>query len=351
MKLTRRDFLLQASALGAATALPHGRTGPAPRPPVAIGSANAREVLSRVMTELHNGADPLDAVIEGIALVEEDPEDTSVGFGGLPNEEGIVELDAAVMHGPSHRAGAVAALRSIKTPSRVARLVMQRTDHVLLVGEGALRFARAHGFREENLLTDKARQLWLEWKERSSDVDDWIPADGGRQKSSGSLQRSVPGLEERLRHHGTVHISTLDQNGDMGCATSTSGLAYKIPGRVGDSPIVGAGLYVDNEVGAAGSTGRGEANLINCSTVMIVEWMREGATPEEASLEACRRIVRHNRLERLRNSRGEPTFDVRFFALKANGEFGGGQIFRGGSMAVHDGSEARLVELPWLFER
>jgi N4-(beta-N-acetylglucosaminyl)-L-asparaginase len=303
------------------------------------------------MAGLHSGADPLDAVIEGVAMVEEDPGDTSVGFGGLPNEEGVVELDAAVMHGPSHRAGAVAALRSIKTPSRVARLVMERTDHVLLVGEGALRFARAHGFREEDLLTETARQQWLQWKERSSETDDWLPDDSAKHQKSGRLTPWVPPEDSRTRHHGTVHISALDRSGNLAGATSTSGLSYKIPGRVGDSPIIGAGLYVDNEVGAAGSTGRGEANLVNCSTVMIVEWMRDGATPEEACLEACRRIVRHNHLPRLQNSRGEPSFDVRFFALKANGEYGGGQIFSGGSMAVHDGSSARLVELPSLFAR
>ena len=274
-----------------------------------------------------------------------------MGFGGLPNEEGIVELDASVMHGPTHRAGAVAALRSIKTPSRVAHLVLQRTDHVLLVGEGALRFALAHGFRQENLLTETSRRRWLEWKERSSDVDDWLPETDAGKKESGSLLRPLPSDDAAARHHGTVHISALDAKGNLAGATSTSGLSFKIGGRVGDSPIIGAGLYVDNEIGAAGSTGRGEANLINCSTVMIVEWMGEGASPEEACLDACRRILRHNRLPRLQNSRGEPSFDVRFFALNKQGEFGGAGIFDGGSMAVHDGSTARIVSLPSILTR
>jgi len=349
MHSSRRSFLLQAGALGAAAAFPLRRMPVAAERPVAIASANGLEALSRVMDELRGGADPLDAVIEGVAMVEEDPEETSVGYGGLPNEDGIVELDAAVMHGPTHRAGAVGALRSIKTPSRVARLVMERTDHVLLVGDGALRFARAHGFREEELLTETARRRWLEWKERVSDVDDWLPTDDAEQQESGRLR--LPRQDSQVRHHGTIHISALDRQGNLAGATSTSGLSFKIAGRVGDSPIIGAGLYVDNEVGAAGSTGRGEATLVNCSTAMIVEWMREGASPQEACLEACRRIVEHNRLPRLQNSRGEPIFDVRFFALSAQGEVGGAQIFSGGSMAVHDGSSARLVPLPSLFTR
>lgn len=343
MHSSRRHFLFQAGALGAA-AFPLRRALSESRRPMAIASANGLAALTRVMAELRTGADPLDAVIEGIALVEEDPEDTSVGFGGLPNEDGVVELDASVMHGPTHRAGAVAALRSIKTPSRVARLVMERTDHVLLVGEGAFRFARAHGFPEENLLTDKARRAWLRWKERSSDHDNWISPEE-EERSDG---RARP-LED-ARHHGTVHISALDAAGNLAGATSTSGLSFKLPGRVGDSPIIGAGLYVDNDVGAAGSTGRGEATLVNSSTAMIVEWMRDGASPEEACLEACRRIARSNRLARLTNARGEPSFDVRFFALSAQGEYGGAQLHSGGSMAVHDGETARLVSLPSLFE-
>jgi len=344
MHSSRRDFLLQAGALGAA-AFPLRRALGAARRPMAIASANGLTALSRVMAELRAGADPLDAVIEGVAMVEEDPEDMSVGFGGLPNEDGVVELDASVMHGPTHRAGAVAALRSIKTPSRVARLVMERTDHVLLVGEGALRFARAHGFPEENLLTEKARRAWLRWKERSADGDGWLSPE--EEERSDGRGRSM----EDARHHGTVHISALDAAGNLAGATSTSGLSFKLAGRVGDSPILGAGLFVENEVGAAGSTGRGEATLVNSSTAMIVEWMREGASPEEACLEACRRIVKNNRVARLQNARGEPSFDVRFFALSARGDYGGAQLHSGGSMAVHDGDTGRLVSLPFLFER
>jgi N4-(beta-N-acetylglucosaminyl)-L-asparaginase len=297
------------------------------------------------MEKLRGGADALDAVIAGVNIVEEDPEDTSVGYGGLPNEDGLVELDAAVMHGPTHMAGAVAALRNIKTPSQVARLVMDRSDHVLLVGEGALRFARAHGFPEENLLTEKARRAWLRWKEGLSPLDDWLPVHDEKTEDIGAL------FEPFFRNTGTIHCSALDGRGGISCVTTTSGLAFKISGRVGDSPIIGAGLYADNEVGAAGSTGRGEANLNNCSSVMVVEFMRRGRSPEQACLDACQRIVDNNHMRRLQDDRGRPTFNVVFYALNKRGEFGGAAMYNGYSLAVHDGLSARLVALPYLYSR
>jgi N4-(beta-N-acetylglucosaminyl)-L-asparaginase len=353
MSPTRRDFLAQSALAGAAllagTSVSRADRPTTVRPdqarPVALASANGVNAVSRAMEVIAGGGDALDGVIAGVNLVEDDPNDMTVGYGGLPNEDGIVELDAAVMHGPTHRGGAVAALRNIRNPSRVARLVMERTDHVLLVGEGALRFARMHGFAEENLLTDRAREAWLKWKETLSTKDDWLPPHTSEDQDIGAL------LETSHRPTGTIHCSGLDTHGNLSCVTTTSGLAFKIPGRIGDSPILGAGLYVDNAVGAAGSTGRGEANLLNCSSVMIVEDMRRGTQPEQACLNACRRVVEHNCMRRLRDDRGRPNFNVNFYALNVRGEFGAGAIFDGGKYAVHDGAGARLLPIPSLYTR
>lgn len=350
MPTTRREFLKHASALSAGafavSALPSLGTAQAPSPKIlAVSSANGLTAVTKAIDLIKQGADALDAVIAGVNIVEDDPEDTSVGYGGLPNEEGIVELDAAVMHGPTHRGGAVASLRNIKNPSKVARLVMERTDHVLLVGEGALRFARAHGFKEENLLTDRAREEWLRWKENLSTKDDWLPPHTAEDRDIGEAFKPF------LRNTGTIHCSAVDSKGNISCVTTTSGLAFKIPGRVGDSPILGAGLFCDNEVGAAGSTGRGEANLINCSSVMIVEYMRQGKSPEQACLDVCRLIHRRTKMQRLLTKEGKPLFDVKFYALNKKGEFGGASIYSGATMAVHDGTTAKLVECAYLFKR
>jgi N4-(beta-N-acetylglucosaminyl)-L-asparaginase len=348
MPTTRREFLKRATAASAgAFAL---STIPSPLHPepagvVAIASGNGLPAVTKAMELIRQGTDALDAVIAGVNIVEDDPNDTSVGYGGLPNEEGVVELDAAVMHGPTHRAGAVASLRNIKNPSRVARLVMERTDHVLLVGEGALRFAKAHGFIEENLLTDRAREEWLRWKETLSTKDDWLPPHTADDKDIGGL------FEPFFRHTGTIHCSAIDRNGNISCVTTTSGLAFKIPGRVGDSPIIGAGLYCDNEVGSAGSTGRGEANLINCSSVMVVEFMRAGKSPEQACLDACTRIVQHNKMRRLKDDAGRPTFNVSFYAINKRGEYGAAAIFSGSKFALHDGTSARLLDAAYLYKR
>ncbi|MBI4548407.1 MAG: N(4)-(beta-N-acetylglucosaminyl)-L-asparaginase [Ignavibacteriae bacterium] len=313
--------------------------------PLAISSANGTKALEKAMGMIKDGADALDAVIAGVNIVEDDPEDTSVGYGGLPNEEGVVELDAAVMHGPSYRAGSVASLRNIKNPSKVARLVMERTDHVLIVGEGALKFAKAHGFKEETLLTDKAREAWLKWKENLSKEDDWLPPHTIEDKEIGEI------YEKYLRHYGTIHCSAVDMQGNLSCVTTTSGLAYKIPGRVGDSPIIGAGLYCDNEVGSAGSTGRGEANLLNCSSVMIVEWMQQGKSPEEACLLACKRINERCREKRLKDDHGRFKHDVKFYAINKRGEYGSASIWSGGSYLIHDGTSVKKLESAYLFKR
>ncbi len=351
--LNRRDFL-KAAALSSASVFT-ARLGPVDalgRPkqrltgkPVAISSGNGTRALEKAMEMMKQGADALDAAIAGVNIVEEDPNDTSVGFGGLPNEEGVVELDAAVMHGPSYRGGAVASLRNIKTPSKVARLVMERTDHVLLVGQGALKFAKAHGFVEENLLTDRAREAWLKWKENLSKEDDWLPPHTIEDKEIGDLMRNF------RRHHGTIHCSALDLNGNLSCVTTTSGLAFKIPGRVGDSPIIGAGLYCDNDVGSAGSTGRGEANLLNCSSVMIVEWMREGKSPEEACLLACKRINERCREKRLQDDEGRFKHNVVFYAINKHGETGSASIWSGAKYLVHDGTAGKRLDCAYLFKR
>lgn len=357
MSGTRRDFLRQASALGAGAFVSgtvprdlHASYQSAPGGPVVVASANGLHAVGKAMEMIRGGADALDAVIAGVNLVEDDPNDHSVGYGGLPNEEGVVELDAAVMHGPTHRGGAVASLRNIRNPSKVARVVMERTDHVLLVGEGALRFARAHGFQEENLLTDEARRIWLQWKETMSTKDDWLPPHDLNTTEEEIGEARLRGADSP-RLTGTIHCSGLDQRGNLSCVTTTSGLAYKIPGRVGDSPILGAGLYCDNSVGSAGSTGRGEANLLNCSSVMVVEYMRQGRSPEEACLEACRRIADHTVMRRLKDERGRPNFDVKFYAINRRGEFGGAGIWNGGSIAVADASGPRLMPMAYLFKR
>lgn len=358
MSFTRRRFLQAASALGAGTALQH--SGPARamasldvRKPVAIASANGLRVVTRAMEMMVGGADGLDAAIAGVNIIEDDPNDVTVGYGGLPNEDGVVELDAAVMHGPTHRAGAVAALRNIKNPSRVARTVMERSDHVLLVGEGALRFAKAHGFREEDLLTDRAREAWLQWKESLSTKDDWLPPHTPDDRDIGA--RWNPDIRDAsgdlMRHTGTVHCSVLDAEGHVSCVTSTSGLAFKIAGRVGDSPIIGAGLYCDNAVGSAGSTGRGEANLANASSRMVVERMRQGMSPENACLSVVQSIVDHTRMKRLLTPEGRPAFDVSFYAVNIHGEAGGARIYSGGHCWVHDGTEPRQVPLAYLYKK
>jgi N4-(beta-N-acetylglucosaminyl)-L-asparaginase len=282
--------------------------------PLVITNSIGLPAVKKAYELITTGADALEAAIAGVNLIEDDPKEHSVGLGGIPNEDGVVELDAGCMHGPTHRAGAVAALRNIKNPSQVARLVMERTDHVLLVGEGALRFAKAHGFKEENLLTEDARKLWLEWKENMSEKDFWYQPE---QKSE--LPHS---LLESMKITGTIVCQALDSFGNLSIVVSTSGMAYKIPGRVGDSPIIGAGLYVDNEIGSCGSSGRGEENLKNLSSFMAVEYMRQGKSPTAACLSVCQRILEHPLSRRLKDAQGKPAFDLSFYAINKKGEYG-----------------------------
>ncbi len=374
--MNRRHFLVSAAGAAAASGLltpalraqsanaaPAPGPGPGPgdahRGPCVIGSYNAAKgaaggAVARAMEMLRAGADPAEAVVGGVKLIEDDPDDQTVGLGGLPNEEGVVELDASVMHGPTHKSGAVASLRNVKNPAAVALLVCRRTDHCLLVGEGALRFAKARGFVEENLLTEKSRQDWLKWREQMSKSDNWLGDDQiDRWKSDpkDAVRIGAAPLPDDWRYHtGTIHCAAVDKDGDLGSCTTTSGLSWKLPGRVGDSPIIGAGNYCDNAVGAAGSTGRGEANLTNLAAYAIVREMESGATPTEACLRVARRVVERTREKRLLNERGLPRFNVSYYALRKDGAWGGATIWPGGKMAVCDAAGARTVDVPALLE-
>ena len=345
--MSRRRFLASTAAASMST-LAIGAAPPKPaghHRPMAISSGNGLRAVEKAIELVRKGHDPLDAAIEGVAIVEADPKDHSVGLGGLPNEDGVVELDAAVMHGPTHGGGSVASIRNIMHPAAVARVVMQRSRHCLLVGPGALRFARAHGFPEVNLLTDEARQIWLHWKETRDPKDDWLPPP---EENVAAFIREA--LEPRVT--GTIHCSVLDTHGDLGCTTTTSGLSWKIPGRVGDSPILGAGLFLDNEVGSAGSTGVGELNLLNLSSALIVEQMRRGLHPKDAIMDVCKTIAtRCARDPRRRRKDGRVAGNVSFYALSKDGKFAGGSIYPGGRMAVHDGDHARVIPCDPLFDR
>ncbi len=328
----------------------------------AISSANGLAATRKAVELMKQGTDPLEAVVQGVAIVEADPNDTSVGYGGLPNELGVVELDAAVMHGPQHRAGAVAAIQGIRHPAQVALKVLQTTDHVLLVGKGARQFAHAHGFKAEDLLTEKARKIWLHWKQNLSDQDDWLappPAPDQTdpetarffQEHTRSFRIAGKQVHRFVRPTGTIHCSGMNAAGDICCTTTTSGLAFKIPGRVGDSPIIGAGLYVDNDYGSCGSTGRGEANLQNLASFLPVELMRQGMSPAEAGLATCRRIAEHTRRKDLLDDQGRPIFDLKFYLLDKQGRHAGVSLWGPAKFAVTDDEGTRLEECKFLYRR
>jgi N4-(beta-N-acetylglucosaminyl)-L-asparaginase len=344
--LTRRRLL--GSAVAGSLAAPFASAAAAApaflrlRSPIAVASANGLGAVARAVELMAKGCRPVDAAVAGVELVENDPEDDSVGLGGLPNEDGVVELDACVMDGPSGLGGAVAALQNIKNPAQVALKVMRHTDHVLLVGEGALRFARAHGFPEENLLTEKSRQQWLRWRERRSSVDKWIdPNENGEHGRDWFAE---------FRHKtGTIHLGAVDANGDVGSCTTTSGLAFKIPGRVGDSPLLGAGNYCDNDVGTGGSTGRGEACILSNGGSFIVHQMALGKSPTDACLDACRRVARMTKVKRLLDEKGRPNFQVQFYATNKQGQTGAAALFAG-KYAVADENGARLADFAALWD-
>lgn len=340
--------------------------------PILIASWNGGPATAKAV-ELHSAGVPmLDAIVEGIKVVENDPEEMSVGYGGLPNEEGVVELDAAVMDGRLHKAGAVAGLRGIRHAAAVAREVLRRTDHALLVGDGANRFARQCGFQEEDLLTPKARDAWLAWKAELSNRDGWISptesaSDFGKARWAGHVENPTPGgppissgtprpgdsagTPKAPFTFGTIHVSARDRHGDLCAATSTSGLSYKIPGRAGDSPIVGGGIFTDNGVGSAGCTGRGEAALQNCAAFSAVQHMESGLMPREACLAVLKRIAARTRETRLRRPDGAPAFNVTIYALRADGEAAAASMHEGYTYILQRGRETRVEPCAWLFEK
>jgi N4-(beta-N-acetylglucosaminyl)-L-asparaginase len=360
----------RAVMLGAA-AIPLAQTAIAQARPknIVISSANRNNggvnCCAKAMEIVLAGGDTLDAVIAGVNIVELDPRDNSVGYGGLPNEDGIVELDASCMHGPSRRGGAVGALRGIKTPSKVAKLVMEQTDHMFLVGEGALRFAKAMGFKEEDLLTEESRLAWLVWKKSLRDPNghtNWGPGlDAPPEKKKAGLdlrqlKKEFPQAGEDFLAqcidyalhppHGTINCIVLNEKGEMSAVTTTSGMAWKIPGRVGDSPIIGGGLWLDQDVGGAGSTGRGEENIRACGAHTCVENMRHGMPPKEAALDALKRVVRNfdNDMDRLAK------VELDFYVLRKDGEYCGASLWgpragaRGPEFAVCTGDRGSRTE-------
>jgi N4-(beta-N-acetylglucosaminyl)-L-asparaginase len=343
-KVNRREFVLTgAAAVVAAAAAPQAQQAQAPAvivkksvKPVVVASANGNRFknggtvtgVEKAFALMTGGSDVLDALIAGVNLCELDPEDTSVGYGGLPNADGVVQLDSCAMHGPKKRAGGVACLEGVRTPSLVAKAVLENTDHHLLVGKGAQEFARSLGFAiEADLNTERSRKAWLEWKRRTDPMHYLDPAKRLEAHHRVGLDMVAEGLIDPDHYYGTINCDGVNANGEICGVTTTSGLAWKIPGRVGDSPILGAGLYVDGEVGAAGSTGRGEANLYNLCSFLIVENMRRGLHPKDAGMEALKRIKANTVEARLLTKSGQPNFGINFYILNAKGEYAGVSMY------------------------
>lgn len=318
--ISRRRFFRSGAGLGAASLLLGGfrsaysqTKGSVPVIVTDHSNDTGKTAVTAAYEILADGGSALDAVEKGTNIIEVDPEDTSVGYGGLPNWDGVVQLDSSIMDGKTYNAGAVGALEGIKTPSSVARLVMEKTDHIFLVGRGALNFAKSYGFKEEDLMTEKSRRIYLRWRQNLNKDDDWGPPDHLRKGDE-----KLAGIYDGLQHYtGTTNVLAVDSNGDIAGITSTSGLAWKIPGRVGDSPIIGAGLYVDNEVGAAGATGRGEDVIKSCASYFIVGQMRAGRSPQQACEDALQMII-----GRYKNVNPNFVPGEKFVALNKKGEYG-----------------------------
>ncbi|MGQ0764805.1 MAG: N(4)-(beta-N-acetylglucosaminyl)-L-asparaginase [Gemmatimonadota bacterium] len=344
MTVSRREFVERGAAAAAAAVAAGGLVSPPElaaqqgrraRPPVVIASSNGLRGVKVARDRILAGEDTLDAIIAGVNIQELDPEDTSVGLGGLPNADGVVQLDASCMHGPTRRAGAVACLEDIATPSLVAKAIMDYTDHILLVGDDARRFAVSMGFPVQNLLTEKSRQEWLRWRSRLNPADNWLDHDD----------------DVRIRFsNGTINMNAVSAAGDISSVTTTSGRAWKIPGRVGDSPIIGAGQYCDNTVGAAGSTGRGEACIKVCGAFLAVEQMRLGRSPEQALLHVVERVVAMTE-SRLLGPNGRPRFDLDFYAVHKDGRYAGVSAYEGGTFAICDDAGPRIENSAWLYRR
>jgi N4-(beta-N-acetylglucosaminyl)-L-asparaginase len=360
--VSRRDFLKAGTAAaGLGIAAPQALAGSmvdAPAVvarrsrPIVVSSGNGHQYrndgeltcVETVFRGMTNGEDVLDAIIDGVRINELDPGDASVGYGGLPNGDGVVQLDASCMHGPRKAAGAVACLEGVRTPAAVARAVMNETDHHLLVGPDAQRFARNMGFTiEDDLNSDASRARWLDWKRRT-DPSRW-PGEGDPDRIGflAGMEMVEEGLIEAEHYWGTINCNAVNAAGEIAGCTTTSGLAWKIPGRVGDSPILGAGLYVDGSVGAAGSTGRGEANLFSLASYQIVESMRNGMTPLDAGMDAVRRIRKNTIAPRLLTDEGEPAFGINFYIVNAEGEHAGVTLRGSGRYAVCTENGPELV--------
>lgn len=395
MTSSRRDFVknsllgavvagsglqAQTTASGKSTSSREVQSSADHKRPIIVCANNGYAYLESAYAFLKNGGDTLDAAMKVIQGPENDPNDDSVGLGGLPNEEGVVELDACCMHGPTRRAGSVGGVRNIKNVSLVSKAVMEHTGHLMLVGEGAERFAVAVGYPRENLLTERSRKIWLLWKEYHSTNDWWGPglADPKWQEPPsatptkpqselwreriGNLQARAADLGIEPEHQlaavhkvlypptGTIHCSALNEKGEISGATTTSGLAFKLPGRCGDSPIIGAGCYTDQDVGSAGATGSGEENIKVAGAHTIVENMRHGMSPHEAGMDALKRIVRNYNgdMNKLR------FLDMIYYILRKDGAYAGVCLWEGYSptklhkIAIHDGNLRAEVATPLL---
>ena len=342
-KVSRREFVKAGTAASVAATVPAAAYGQAPAvlvrratPPVVISSGNGHEYrnggprtcVEEAYQRIIKGEDVLDSLIAGVNIVELDPDEMYFGYGGLPNADGVVQLDSCCMHGTLRRAGGVACLEGVRTPSRVAKAVLDHTDHHLLVGAGAQAFARQMGFPiEADLNTEKSRAKWLDWKRRV-DPGHWLdPVKRSHAAEAARRAMVADGLLHSSKRWGTINCDGVGPKGQVCGVTTTSGLAFKIPGRVGDSPILGAGLWVDDAVGAAGSTGRGEANLYNLSSHFIVEEMRRGRGPRDAAMEALKRVKANTVEKRLLDARGNPSFQLIFYAVNKRGEYAGVSMY------------------------
>ena len=359
-KLNRREFVQQAAAaITVSTAAPVFAQAPTvmtPRStrPIVVASANGHRwknggphtCVEQAFAMITGGSDVLDALVAGVSIVELDPEESGVGYGGLPNADGVVQLDSCCMHGPKRRAGGVASIEGVRTPSKVAQFVMDMTDHHLLVGQGAQDFAKQMGMTiEADLNTEKSRGLWLEWKRRTDPEHYLDPKKRVQAWYDTGLQMVREGLIDVEHYWGTINCDGVSPKGEICGVTTTSGLSWKIPGRAGDSPILGAGLYVDGDVGAAGSTGRGESNLYNCSSFLIVEEMRRGAHPKDAAMTAMKRVVKNTVEKRLLNSKGQPNFGLNFYVANAKGEYTGVGMYEGTyAVCTENGPQTLSVE-------
>jgi N4-(beta-N-acetylglucosaminyl)-L-asparaginase len=358
-KINRREFMTTTAGAGilAASRPLSGAGGPAvivqpAAKPIIVSSANGHQFknggtktcVETAWERMMRGDDVLDALIAGVNIVELDPLEDSVGYGGLPNAEGVVQLDACCMHGPRKAAGGVGASENVKTPSLLAKAVMEHTQHVLIVGKDVTKFAKSEGFEiVDDLNTPNSRAKWEQWKKQVGKLQDIADADARDEAvRQVTLDMVKAGLINENHIHGTINCNGMNAKGEICGVTTTSGMAWKIPGRLGDSPILGAGLYVDNEIGAAGSTGRGEANLYGLCSYLIVEELRRGKSPKDAGLEACRRVKANTIDKKLLNSRGLPNFGLNFYILNKRGEYAGVALYGTAPFAVCDAKGPRL---------